>query len=95
MSTARDNKGKRFGNKTTTLEIIALILPLLLIPEKLKNMHISLVTDNMACVYGMKDGYVKNDEDTSILIRASYEVCSESNASAALSPLYEESCGFS
>jgi hypothetical protein len=67
---ATDNKGKRFGNKTTTLEMIALLLPLLLMPEKLRNSHIRLFTDNASCVFGMKDGYVKNDEYASIFIFA-------------------------
>jgi hypothetical protein len=67
-----DNKGNRFRNKTTTLEMIATILPFLLILEKLMNKHIRIYTDNMACVYGMKDGYVKNDEYASILIRAAH-----------------------
>jgi hypothetical protein len=67
-----DNKGKRFGSKTTTLEMIALLLPLLLVPEKLKNMHIRLFTENAGCVFGMKDGYVKNDDYASIFIRSAY-----------------------
>jgi hypothetical protein len=70
ITTAIDIKGKRFGNKTTTLEMIGILLPLLLIPEKLKNSHIEFFTDNMGCVFGMKDGYVKNDEYASIFIRA-------------------------
>jgi hypothetical protein len=41
-----------------------------LIPEKLKNKHVQVFTDNIACVYGMKDGYVKKDEYASIFIRA-------------------------
>jgi hypothetical protein len=72
ITTSRDIKGKRFGNKTTTLEMIGILLPLLLIPRKLKNSHIHFFTDNMACVFGMQDGYVKNDEYASILIRAAY-----------------------
>jgi hypothetical protein len=67
-----DNKGNRCGNKTTTLEMFAIILPFLLIPEKLMNKHIRIYTDNIACVYGIKDGYVKNDEYASIFIRAIY-----------------------
>jgi hypothetical protein len=59
ITSATDNKGKHFGNKTSTLEMIALILPFLLIPKKLQNKHIRLFTDNIACVYGMKDRYVK------------------------------------
>jgi hypothetical protein len=41
-----------------------------LIPEKLKNTHVQVFTDNIACVYGMKDGYVKKDKYASIFIRA-------------------------
>jgi hypothetical protein len=70
ITTARYIKGKRFGNKTTTLEMIGILLPLLLIPEKLRNVHIQFFTNNMACVFGMQDGYVKNDKYASIIIRA-------------------------
>jgi hypothetical protein len=70
ITQARDNKHKRFGNKTATLEMFALLLPLMLIPEKIKKSHICIFTDNMSCVFGMKDGYTKNDEYASILIRA-------------------------
>jgi hypothetical protein len=70
ITVKRDNKGVRFGNKTSTLEIIGILLPFILIPEKLKNKHIRVFTDNAACVYGMKDGYIKKDEYASIFIRA-------------------------
>jgi hypothetical protein len=72
ITMATDNKRKRFGNKTTTLEMIAILIPFLTIPKKLKNCHIRILTDNMACVFGCKDGYVKNDEYASIFIRALY-----------------------
>jgi hypothetical protein len=72
ITTSRDIKGKRFGNKTTTLEMVGILLPLLLIPKKLKNTHIHFFTDNLACVFGMQDRYVKNDEYASIMIRAAY-----------------------
>jgi hypothetical protein len=36
ITSATDNKGKRFGNKTSTLEMVALLLPLLLILRKVK-----------------------------------------------------------
>jgi hypothetical protein len=75
ITTATDNKGKRFGNKTATLEMIAILLPFLLIPDKLHGKHIQLETDNMSCVYGLKDGYTKNDEYASILIRATHLIC--------------------
>jgi hypothetical protein len=59
ITEAKDYSNKRFGNKTTTLEMIALLLPLLLIPSKLQNCHIQIYMDNMACVFGMLDGNVK------------------------------------
>ena len=74
ITAATDNLGKRFGNKTATLEMIAILLPLLLIPEKIKNLHVRIFTDNASCVFGMKDGYVKNDEYASIFIRAAHMI---------------------
>jgi hypothetical protein len=70
ITTKRDNSGIRFSNKTSTLEIIGVLLPIVLIPEKLKNTHIRIFTDNVACVYGIKDDYIKKDEYASIFIRA-------------------------
>jgi hypothetical protein len=72
ITKAKDKNGKRFGNKTSTLEMIALLLPILIIPDQLKNCHICILTDNMSCVFGMKDGYVKNDETSSIFIRTAH-----------------------
>jgi hypothetical protein len=72
ITKATDQWGKRFGNKTSTLEMIALIIPLLTIPDQLTKCHICIFTDNMSCVFGMKDGYVKNDETASIFVRAAY-----------------------
>jgi hypothetical protein len=70
ITTKRDNRGVRFGNKISTLEVISMLLPFILIPEKLKNKHVRIFTNNMACVYGMKDGYIKKDKYASIFIRA-------------------------
>jgi hypothetical protein len=36
----RDEKGVRFGDKSTTLEAVGLLIPLLSIPERLVNTHI-------------------------------------------------------
>jgi hypothetical protein len=62
ITKAVDSNGKRFRNKRGTLEMLALLLPLLLIPDRLTNCHICIFTDNISCVFGMKDSYVKNDE---------------------------------
>jgi hypothetical protein len=50
--------------------MIRILLPLLLIPDKLQSMHIQFFTDKMACVFEMQDGYVKNDKYESLIIRA-------------------------
>jgi hypothetical protein len=70
ITSSKDNKGIRFGNKSSTLEIIGILLPFILIPTKLKNTHVQVFTDNIACVYGMKDCYVRKDEYAFIFIRA-------------------------
>jgi hypothetical protein len=64
-----DSCGSRFGNKTSTLEQIGLLLPFLLIPEKLSNQHIVLNTDNIACVFGHYNHLMKGDECASIFIK--------------------------
>jgi hypothetical protein len=65
-----DNKGSRFGNKTAMLGQIGIPLPLLLIPNKLKNQHIVFKTDNLACVFGHNNKGMKNDACASILIKS-------------------------
>jgi hypothetical protein len=65
-----DSKGCRFGNKTATLEMIGVILPFLLIPNQLASQHVVLNVDNMACVYGYTNHYMKGDVCASIFIRA-------------------------
>jgi hypothetical protein len=64
-----DSKGTRFGDKTATLEQIGILIPLLTIPEKLVNQHVVFRTDNLACVYGHANKYMKGDSCASILIR--------------------------
>ncbi len=74
------NDGKRFGNKTLFLELVAMILPFLTIPSKLCNQHIVLETDNLGCVFGWEKKASKDDILSSILFRAlhfiSFRLCS-------------------
>jgi hypothetical protein len=72
ITSRKDSKGKRFGEKTATLELIGILLPLLLIPKSLQNQHIVFKTDNLSCVFGHQNGYMKGDECASILIRSLY-----------------------
>jgi hypothetical protein len=66
----RDEKGVRFGDKSTTLEAVGLLLPLLSIPEKLVNTHIILRVDNMACVYGFENKSCTGDKSAAIFLQA-------------------------
>jgi len=69
ISCKKDRDGKRFGNKTTFLETVGLMLPLLSIPELLKNQHIVMYVDNIGTVQAWENKYAKEDVYTSILIR--------------------------
>ncbi len=64
-----DSKGKFLGAKTTTLELAGMIFPFLLFPESLAGHHVVLQVDNMGCVFGWNNGYCKEDNLASILIR--------------------------
>ncbi len=70
ITTLKDEEGTRFGNKTTTLECIGMLLPLVTAPELTANRHVILKVDNIACVYGFENGQVRGDVTASILIRA-------------------------
>ena len=52
ISLKTDSKGIRMGDKSTTLEMIGLLMPWLSIPHLLKNQHVVFSVDNMACVHG-------------------------------------------
>ncbi len=65
-----DTNGTRFGNKTTTLECIGMLLPFLTRPDLVTNRHIVLRVDNVACVYGFENGQVRGNETASVLIRS-------------------------
>jgi hypothetical protein len=70
ISTCTDEKLVRFGNKTATLEMLGIMLPILLEPSVAAGQHIIAKVDNIACVSGYENGHMKNDECASILIRA-------------------------
>jgi hypothetical protein len=64
-----DVDGKRFRNKTTTLKAIGLLLPLLSIPEQLRNQHIVLRVDNMGCVYVFNNHTQSEDSSAEMLLK--------------------------
>jgi len=70
LTVARDSEGKQYGLKTTTLEMVGLLLPFLAIPGQLTGEHVVLQVDNIAAVYGWENRQAKEDNTASILIRA-------------------------
>lgn len=71
-----DQKGAKFANKTTTLEMIGVILPFLLIPDQLAGQHIVLKVDNIACIFGWENRSVAGDRCASVLIRCLHLISS-------------------
>ena len=69
ITTQKDSKGARYGSKTSTLEMVGLIIPFLSVPELLKDKHVLLTTDNISCVFGWENKAIKGDISASILVR--------------------------
>jgi len=74
LDDATDSKGAYYGSKTTTLELVGLLLPYLTIPGSLAGRHVVLEVDNSAIWHGWNSRGVGNDVSASILIRALYLV---------------------
>jgi hypothetical protein len=70
VNSATDKFEKRLGSKTTTLEFIGLIVPFLLMPEKLMRQYIIVNVDNSGCFFGWINRHVAGDEMASIFVRA-------------------------
>jgi hypothetical protein len=71
----RDKKGCAFGQKSTTLEFMGVILPFILIPEQLVNKYVVIKVDNIACYFGWINRQAAGDETASVLIRALHLIC--------------------
>jgi hypothetical protein len=65
-----DEKGAALAQKMTTLELVGLFLPLLTVPEVVRNRDIILGVDNLGVVFAWENGYAKGDLLASVLIRA-------------------------
>ncbi len=52
LSSAKSSEGKFFGDKSSTLEIIALCLPLLCFPQQIYGRHVCFFTDNQPLFFG-------------------------------------------
>jgi hypothetical protein len=52
LQNSRDEAGKLYGHKTTTLEFLGILVPFLLILERVKNSYAVVMVDNTSCFYG-------------------------------------------
>ena len=62
--------GKSMAHKTTTLELVGVLLPLLLDSQVVAGRQVLCMTDNAAVVYTWKKGHCNGDELASTLVRA-------------------------
>jgi hypothetical protein len=74
LKNRKDKKGKLYGQKMTTLEALGFLVPLVTIPEKLKNQHIVMLVDNISCVFAMENCKSSTDESASIIVKAAHLV---------------------
>jgi hypothetical protein len=70
-----DEKGTRFGDKTTCLETIGLLIPFLTHPEFFKNSTVVMKVDCLGVVFGMWNKHATGDKSASVLIRAVNLIC--------------------
>ncbi len=66
---SKDSRGKEFGRKSTTLEALGLLLPLLAFPEKVAGKNMLLWVDNAAVCFGWEKGYVKFDREATAILQ--------------------------
>jgi hypothetical protein len=67
-----DEKGVKYGDKITTLEMLGLLMPLLLVPEQFQKSNIVMKVDCFGTVYCMTNRMCKGDKSASIFVRAAY-----------------------
>ena len=65
LTSERDEKGVFYGSKSTMLESVGLLLPLLAFPEEVAGRNLIFMIDNIAVLYGWNRGYMKNDRAAS------------------------------
>ncbi len=62
-----DAKGAKLKHKSTTLEMIGVLLPFVQIPERLLNQHGVVKVDNIACFFGWQNRSVQGDNHASVI----------------------------
>ena len=70
LNNARDEKGVFYGSKSTTLESVGILIPLLAFPEMIIGRHLVFFIDNIAVMYGWQNGFLKNDRTATEILKA-------------------------
>ena len=70
ISTLKDQLGKSFGNKTTLLEAIGVLLPLYHNFYELTGKHVVSRVDNVAVMWAWRNGRSRIDPYTSVIVHA-------------------------
>jgi hypothetical protein len=76
LNDAKDEKGAYYGSKTTTLEVIGVLIPFLTVPDRLCGRHAVFTVDNVAVAFGWDNKSVKFDTSATILIQAIHLISS-------------------
>ena len=66
----KDEKGCYFGCKSTMLESVGILIPLIVFPDMVKGRQLVFKVDNIAVMWGWRNGYVKNDESATEVLKA-------------------------
>ena len=65
-----DESGKYYGSKSTTLEAVGILIPLIAFRDRVAGKEIVFKRDNIAVSWGWRKGYVKNDRAASDILKA-------------------------
>jgi hypothetical protein len=75
LQEARDKSGKLYGQKTTTLEFLGILVPFLKTPDEMAGKYVVVRVDNISCFYGWINRQAPGDESASVLIRTLHLLC--------------------
>ena len=70
LSEKKDEKGVFFGSKSTTLESVGLLLPIIAFPEAVAGRNLIFSIDEIAVMHGWLSGYVRNYWTASEVLKA-------------------------
>ena len=65
----KSRNGKYFGSKSCTLEAVGLLMAAVSDPMAMAGKHVVLEVDNLGVVYGWEKKHLKEDPETSLLLR--------------------------